>query len=63
MQVNAQKPLYIDQVKIPADINVSSGLLSLDGGLYFGAGRDLDQSSFFSGLIDDVKIYDRARVP
>ena len=28
------------------------------GGLYFGADKTLEQGSFFSGLIDDVRIYD-----
>jgi len=33
------------------------------GGLYLGAGKDLDSSSFFSGLIDDVRIYNRVITP
>jgi hypothetical protein len=28
-----------------------------NSGLYFGAGRNLDAGSFFSGLIDDIRIY------
>jgi hypothetical protein len=31
--------------------------VSSEGGLYFGAGKDLDAASFFSGLIDDIRIY------
>ncbi len=31
--------------------------------LYLGAGKDLDAASFWSGLIDDVRIYDRAVMP
>jgi hypothetical protein len=31
-----------------------------DGGLYIGAGKTLDTTSFFSGLIDDVRIYNAA---
>ncbi|MHC4171352.1 MAG: hypothetical protein ACYTBX_15515 [Planctomycetota bacterium] len=31
--------------------------------MYFGAGKDLDTVTFFSGLIDDVRIYDRAITP
>jgi hypothetical protein len=34
-----------------------------DGDLYFGAGKDLDPVSFFSGLIDDVRIYSQALSP
>ncbi|MHC4595708.1 MAG: Kelch repeat-containing protein [Planctomycetota bacterium] len=32
-------------------------------GLYIGADKDLSSASFFSGLIDDVRIYDRAVTP
>jgi hypothetical protein len=32
------------------------GVVQTTGGLYFGAGRDLDAATFFSGLIDDVRI-------
>jgi len=31
-----------------------------DGGLYIGAEKMLEAGSFFSGLIDDVRIYNRA---
>ena len=31
-----------------------------DGGLYIGADKTLDATSFWSGLIDDVRIYDEA---
>ena len=41
-------------LKIPIFV----GGVHSDGGLYFGAGKMLDASSFFSGLIDDVRIYD-----
>jgi hypothetical protein len=33
------------------------------GGLRFGAGATLDPGSFFSGLLDEVRIYNRAIVP
>ena len=32
-------------------------------GLYIGAGKNLEPSSFFTGLIDDVRIYDQAIEP
>jgi hypothetical protein len=35
----------------------------LVGDLQIGAGKNLDPGSFFSGLIDDVRIYDRAITP
>jgi predicted Rossmann fold nucleotide-binding protein DprA/Smf involved in DNA uptake len=34
--------------------------LSSNGGLYIGAGKNLEEGSFFSGLIDDVRIYNVA---
>jgi len=43
----------------PEDNTAVAGLSSY-GGLYIGTGKDLDAASFFSGLIDDVRIYRRA---
>jgi len=37
-----------------------SSLKYSNGGLYIGAGKNFDKTSFFSGLIDDVRIYDVA---
>jgi len=31
---------------------------SSDSGLYLGAGKNIEKGDFFSGLIDDVRIYD-----
>jgi hypothetical protein len=56
-----EKILYVDNEEVAADIQVILG--SLEGGLYIGTGNDLEQDSFFSGLIDDVRIYDRALTP
>ena len=53
--------LYADGVEVATD--AQTGLGSSEGGLYLGAGKDLDAGSFFSGLIDDVRIYDRAITP
>jgi len=54
--------LYVDGVLVAEDATVVSGLPS-DGGLYIGTSKDLDVASFFSGLIDDVRIYNRAVSP
>jgi hypothetical protein len=51
--------LYVDGAEVAKDTNPVAGIHS-DGGLYFGAGKDLDAGSFFSGLIDDVRIYNQA---
>ena len=54
--------LYVDGVEVAKDINAVGGIPS-DGGLYFGADKDLSAGSFFSGLIDNVRIYNRAVKP
>ncbi|MFC1604601.1 kelch repeat-containing protein [Planctomycetota bacterium] len=51
--------LYVDGVLVAEDATVVSGMPS-DGGLYIGASKDLDSTSFFSGFIDDVRIYKKA---
>jgi len=51
--------LYVDGTQVTEDATVVSGMPS-DGGLYIGASKDLDSGTFFSGLIDDVRIYDVA---
>lgn len=51
--------LYLDGVRIVADIQ-SVELPYANGGMYFGADKNLDEASYFSGLIDDVRIYDIA---
>jgi N-acetylneuraminic acid mutarotase len=53
------RTLYVDDVEVAKDTQPQQ-LPSSDGGLYFGAGKDREPDSFFSGLIDDVKIYNRA---
>ncbi len=34
-----------------------------DGGLYIGTGKMMQPGTYFSGLIDDVRIYNRAVKP
>jgi hypothetical protein len=53
--------LYVDDVEVAKD--TQSSLAGSDGGLYIGAGKDREVGSSFSGLIDDVRIYDRAVTP
>jgi len=40
-----------------------TAMASSDRGLYIGVGKDFSADSFFSGLIDDVRIYSRAVKP
>ena len=54
--------MYVDGVEVASDTPLS-GLESAEGGLYLGAGNNLAPGTFFSGLIDDVRIYNRAITP
>ena len=51
-----QRHLYADGVEVASDTDMV-GPVASSGGLYFGAGKHLDVGSFFSGLIDDIRIY------
>ncbi len=53
--------LYVDDIEVARD--TATNLESASGGLYIGAGSDLEQGAFWSGLIDDVRIYNRAVTP
>jgi hypothetical protein len=57
----SQRILYVDDVEVAID--TQSGLESSEGGLHIGAGNIPDAGSFFSGPIDDVRIYNRAVTP
>jgi hypothetical protein len=50
--------LYADGIEVARD--TAARLESSDTGLYIGAGANLEPGSFFSGLIDDVRIYETA---
>jgi len=50
--------LYVDGIEVARDI--AANLEPASGGLYFGAGTNLESGSFFSGLIDDVRVYETA---
>ena len=51
--------LYVDGAQVAEDVTAMTGMPSA-GGLYIGASKDLDATSFFSGFIDDVRIYNQA---
>jgi hypothetical protein len=53
--------LYVDDTEVASD--TQDGLNGSSGGLYIGAGNVLDTGSFWSGLIDDVRIYNRTITP
>jgi len=52
----------VDGIEVARDTNpiTLAPLKSANGGLYIGAGKSLDAGTLFSGLIDDVRIYNKA---
>jgi len=59
---DSYRSLYVDGTEVAKDTNpiTLAPLIFANGGLYIGAGKALDAETFFSGLIDDVHIYDVA---
>jgi hypothetical protein len=55
------RTLFVDNVEVAK--GTQGTLAGSTGGLYIGAGKSLEAGSFWSGLIDDIKIYDRAVTP
>ncbi|MHC4439989.1 MAG: LamG-like jellyroll fold domain-containing protein [Planctomycetota bacterium] len=53
--------LYVDDIVVAEDTQI--GLTGSNNGLYIGCDQGIESSSFFSGLIDDVRIYNRAVSP
>jgi hypothetical protein len=53
--------LYVDDVEVACD--TAANLEAGSGGLYIGAGSRLEPGTFWSGLIDDVRIYNRVVSP
>ena len=57
----SRRYLYVGGAEVAADTDaLIGGLQPSDGGLYFGAGKTLDAAGFWTALIDDVRIYERA---
>ncbi|MBC8217228.1 MAG: hypothetical protein H8E73_02075, partial [Planctomycetes bacterium] len=55
--------LYVDGVEVAEDATPLVGLEDAYGGLYFGVGSTLAPGTFWSGLIDDIRIYNRVVSP
>jgi hypothetical protein len=53
--------LYVDDVEVAK--TPTSPILPANGDLQIGAGKNLESGSFWSGMIDDVRIHDRVVVP
>jgi hypothetical protein len=53
--------LYLDGTEVAKDTRtLTQALMYSVGGLYIGARKDLDATSYFSGLIDDIRIFNKA---
>ena len=51
--------LYVDGILVAEDTTAVSARIS-DGDMYIGAPKDLEEGIFFSGMLDDVRIYNQA---
>jgi hypothetical protein len=57
----SHRTLYVDGVEVADD--TQPGLQSSQMGLYIGTSKAMEPGTYFSGLIDDVRIYNRAVSP
>ena len=57
----SNRTLYVDGVAVAED--EQTNLASSENGLYIGTGNAMQPGTYFSGLIDDVRIYNRVVNP
>ncbi len=57
----SNRTLYVDDIAVAED--AQNGLEGSPNGLYIGCGKNMQPGTYFSGLIDDVRIYNRAVHP
>jgi hypothetical protein len=57
----SNRRLYVDDILVAEDTDVA--LAGCDGGVNIGCGSIMAPNTFFTGLIDDVRIYNRAVKP
>jgi N-acetylneuraminic acid mutarotase len=57
----SNRALYVDDILVAED--TQANLQVSDSGLYIGCGKAREPGTFFSGLIDDVRIYNRVVSP
>jgi hypothetical protein len=53
--------LHVDDLAVAEDTQDSMGIP--DNCLYLGCGKNMESGTYWSGLIDDVRIYNRAIIP
>jgi gluconolactonase len=57
----SRRILYVDSIAVAED--TQDGLEDSINGLYIGTGKAMAPGTYFSGLIDDVRIYNRVVIP
>jgi N-acetylneuraminic acid mutarotase len=57
----SDRTLYVDGIAVAQD--TQDGLANSSNGLNIGCGKNMQPGTFFSGMIDDVRIYNRAVKP
>ncbi|MHC4501314.1 MAG: LamG-like jellyroll fold domain-containing protein [Planctomycetota bacterium] len=57
----SSRTLYVDSISVAQDMQ--NGLEGSGGGLHIGTGNTMQPGTYFSGLIDDVRIYNRVVIP
>lgn len=55
------RTLYVDDFVVAED--TQNGLESSNDGLYIGCDKNMEPDTYWSGLIDDIRIYNRAIIP
>jgi N-acetylneuraminic acid mutarotase len=55
------RTLYVDSIAAAQD--TQKNLVDSNNGIYIGTGKAMEAGTYFSGLIDDVRIYNRAVRP
>ncbi len=58
---NSNRALYVDDVIVATD--TQTHLAGTSKGLTIGTNSDLDTGCFWFGMVDEVRIYDRAVTP
>ena len=58
-----RRHLYMDESKVAEDAGNIKTLRSSDAGLRFGTRKNLDASSFWCGLLDDIRIHKQLPTP
>jgi hypothetical protein len=57
----ANRSLYVDDILVAED--AQANLQGSDSSLYIGTGKAMEQGTYWSGLVDDVRIYNRVVRP